>query len=488
MRSGPGELEGRLHPLALVVIARRFVGASLIPLLALLLSAGPRVLVPVLLAALFLGVPLAVLSWRRFRYRVAGGRLELHSGVFSRNVRTIQLERVRGVEVTAPFLHRLLGLVRVEVEAAAGGDSKAEFSLAAVSRAEAEALRRALLGAPTVTRGAAPLVRTLYRATGRLLALGGITSLRYVLAPAAVVGVAFNLADDLPGGLVERAGEAALDRIPSDPAGIAALSVVAVVLVLLVAAAGSLLVDWDFTLGDDGERLTAVRGLLTRRVVQLDRERIRGVDLRDTPLRRPLRLVSMTAIAAGLRGRTGRTTLAPVVHTADAPGLLRAVDAAAPDPGAMLSAHPPAARPRRLVRALPVPLVLLGLAAALGALWAVPVTLALTVLALLLALDRYRQLGHAFDGRRLVLREGSLLRRWSELDPAGIVAFSVRSSPGQRRAGVCTLDVHLGQGAGARRALDLGEEQAGALLAELAPELLAPLLPQHGREAPRSPG
>ena len=32
-------------------------------------------------------------------------------------------------------------------------------------------------------------------------------------------------------------------------------------LVLVAAAAGSLLVDWDFTLRDEGERLTATRGL-----------------------------------------------------------------------------------------------------------------------------------------------------------------------------------------------------------------------------------
>jgi hypothetical protein len=35
--------------------------------------------------------------------------------------------------------------------------------------------------------------------------------------------------------------------------------------------------------------------------------------------------------------------------------------------------------------------------------------------------------------------------------------------------------VHLGQGAGSRRALDLGEEQAAALLARVGPELFAPV-------------
>jgi putative membrane protein len=99
-----------------------------------------------------------------------------------------------------------------------------------------------------------------------------------------------------------------------------------------------------------------------------------------------------------------------------------------------------------------------------------------TVLALLVGLDRHRQLGHRFDGRRLALRGGSLQRRWSELDPDAAVAFDVTSSPGQRRAGLCTLTLHLGQGAGSRRALDLGDGQATALLAQIRPQLFEPLL------------
>ncbi|MGH3024289.1 MAG: PH domain-containing protein [Gaiellaceae bacterium] len=472
----PEEIGGRLHPLAVILIVRRFVGVSLLPAAALLLSAGTRVIVPLLTVALVVGVPLAVLSWSRFRYRVAGGRLELHSGVVSHKVRTIPLERLRGVDVTASFLHRLLGLVKVEVEAAAGGGSRAELSLAAVSRAEAERLRAVLLGAPGGHEEVEAGPRRLYRATPGLLALGGITSMRYLLAPAAVVGFVFNLADDLPGDVAERAADAAADRAPTDPILIGLLALAALAAVVLVAAAGSLLVDWEFTLEDDGERLTATRGLLTRRLVQLDRDRIRGTDLRDTPLRRPFGIAAVTAIAAGLRGRTGGTTLAPVTRTSEAAALLRSVDQHAPDPGAPLAVHPTAARTRRLLRALPLPVLLLVAAAALLVPWAIAATAALTVLAVLLALDRYRQLGYSFDGRRLTLRERSLRRRWSEFDPAAAVAFELRSSPGQRRAGVCTLTLHLGQGAGSRRALDIGEEQAAELMARLEPRLLAPLV------------
>jgi putative membrane protein len=475
----PAELEGRLHPLAVIVVARRFVGASLIPAVAVFLSAGTRVIVPAVLLALLVGLPLAVLSWWRFHYRVAGGRLELRSGVLSRSVRTIPLERVRGIEVTEPFLHRLLGLVRIDVEAAAGGGGQnAEFTLPAVSRVQAEDLREALLGAAR-PREEAEEAPPLYRATPGLLALGGVTSMSYLLATAAIVGVVFNLADDLPGNVIERAADAAADRFPTDALGLALVGAAALALVLAAAAAGSLLVDWDFTLRDEGERLAASRGLLTRRLAHLDRERIRGVDIRDTPLRRPLGLAAASAIAAGVGG----TVLAPVLRQEEVPALLRSVDAAAADPSTPLVAHPPAARSRRFVRALALPLVALVILAALAIVWAAALTLALVALALL-ALDRYRQLGHAFDGRRLVLREGSLRRRWSELDPRAAVSFDLRSSPGQRRAGVATLTVHLGQGAGSRRALDLGEEQAAALLARVGPELFAPVLPASRRLPP----
>ena len=443
----------------------------------LLLSAGARVIVPLLLAALVVGVPAAVLSWRRFSYHVVRGRLELRSGVLSRSVRTVPVERVRGVDVSQPFLHRLLGLARVEVEAAAGDSKSAELSLPAVSLAEAERLRDVLLGAARLVEGEEPEEATpLYRATPGLLALAGITSMRYLLAPAAVVGVVVNLADDLPGGLVDRATDAALDRVPTDPAGIGALAVGGAAIVLLIAAAGSLLVDWDFTLADHGERLTAVRGLLTRRVVSLDRDRVRGIDVRDTPARRPFQLVSVNAIAAGLRGRTGGTTLAPVLHLPEAATLLRAVDPSAPELLAPLTPHPTAARSRRLSRALALPAALLVMAVGLRVSWLIAAAVLLVLLAVPLALDRYRQLGHRFDGRRAVFREGSLRRRWSELDPGAAVAFELRSSPGQRRAELCTLTVHLGQGAGSRRALDVGEQQAAELIAGLHPSLLRPLL------------
>ena len=150
-----------------------------------------------------------------------GGRLIIERGVLRHSTRVVPLDRIRGVDLQAPWLHRALGLVRVDVEAAAGGQSGAELSLAAVSVQEGERLRRVLLSARRVeapVEEAAPPARVLYRATPRLLVAGGLTSGRHILAPLAIIGVIANFADDLPGQLGERLFDSAADRAPTNVA------------------------------------------------------------------------------------------------------------------------------------------------------------------------------------------------------------------------------------------------------------------------------
>jgi putative membrane protein len=470
---------GRLHPLAIVVFARRMVGASILPVVVVAFTWRPTFVVPGLLALVGVGLALVVLEWRRFTYRIENGRLVIERGVFRHTTRVVPLDRIRGVEVRAPWLHRVLGLVRVDVEAASGGSEAAELTLAAVAASEGERLRRLLLiGArPSLEAEAEqPAARVLFHASPRLLVAGGLTSGRHILAPLAIVGVVANFADDLPGGYVERLVSSAADRAPTDALGVSLVVVAALVLTAILAAGGSLLADWEFDLADDGERFLARRGLLTSRAVVIDRARVRGVDLRDSPLRRAFDLVGVHAIAGGIGGgRSGRTVLAPVVRMEEARALLRELD---PDArlDTPLERHPAAARTRRIVRAVTVPLVLAAGAFALGLPWPGAALVVLAVAGVPLGIDRYRQLGHGFDGRRLAVREGSLSRRWTSLDPAAVISYAVERSPFQARVGLCTIVLHLGQGAGTRRVLDCSEEQAAALLAALDAPLLAPFV------------
>ena len=128
----------------------------MIGIISLVTGRSPLVVGLVMLAAVALAAPFAVLAWRRFTYRVADGRLEVRSGVLTRALRTIPLDRVRGVDISAPLLHRLAGLVQVRVDDAAGGASASGLRLAAVRRGDAEALREAVLSRRAAAPGAAP--------------------------------------------------------------------------------------------------------------------------------------------------------------------------------------------------------------------------------------------------------------------------------------------------------------------------------------------
>ena len=471
------EPPGRLHPLAVLVFARKRIGMSVLPVLIIAFTWRGGLALPVLGGLLAIGLAALVLEWRRFTYRIEGGRLVIERGVLRHTTRVVPLDRIRGVDLQAPWLHRVLGLVQVEVEAAAGGKSAAELTLAAVSAEEGERLRAALLSARGAENAAIddpPRAVVLYRATPRLLVAGGLTSGRYILAPLVALGVIANFADDLPGALEERLLNEAADRVPTEALGLTLLIGIALLAALALAAAGSLLTDWNFELSDDGDRLVAHRGLLTRRAVVIDRARVRGLDLLDSPLRRAFRLVGMRVVAGGVAGgRAGRTALAPVLASDDARVLARALDPlAAPD--AALERHPRAALSRRLVRAVAAPALLGGVALALQSWLPALILFVLVFVGVPLAIDRYRQLGHRFDGSRLAVREGSLTRQWTSVDPRAVVSYAIQRSPFQARSSLCTVVLHLGQGAGSRRVLDCSEEQAAALLAALDVPLFAP--------------
>jgi putative membrane protein len=122
--------------------------------------------------------------------------------------------------------------------------------------------------------------------------------------------------------------------------------------------------------------------------------------------------------------------------------------------------------------------------AVLGALWRLahwpswPVTLSLLLLpvAVLVAEDRFRNLGHALTRQTLVVRQGSLVRRRNMLKQDGIIGWNLRQSLFQRRAGVVTMEATTAGGRQRYAALDIPQELAVRLADQALPGLLTPFL------------
>jgi putative membrane protein len=110
--------------------------------------------------------------------------------------------------------------------------------------------------------------------------------------------------------------------------------------------------------------------------------------------------------------------------------------------------------------------VLLVVAAAVAVV-AVPV-------AILLARDAYRGLGHGARGRYLVTRAGSVRRSTAVLARDGVIGWTVKQSVFQRRRGLATFTATTAAGAGAYSIRDADAAEGLAFAASAVPGVLAP--------------
>ncbi|WP_245623129.1 PH domain-containing protein [Spirillospora albida] len=464
--SAPGR---RLHPLTFVVGAVREMLALLAAGATGLLVGGLSTAFYFTLAGLLFGLVFHVVSWGTFTYVLYDDRIELRRALVGRSVKSIPRDRIRGVDISASLPHRLLRLAVVHIDAGADGG---EGTLNAVSRQEAERLRRALL----TRTGAVPRLRPLGRMRRRWYVYAPLSG-AYLLTPFALagslLGTLYNVGDDL--GLItrDRVEAIAHDMVGLPPAVVVALAILVLLAMPIMSIVVFMLFNWDFTLYARGGSLVAERGLITRRSVSLERRRLRGVELADNPFERMSGVARLGALVTGLGDAAHRGRLLPAAPRPVAVSLAARVLGELPGP---LRRHPRAARGRRVVRAVAPPLGVGALALLAGQPWVAGTCGALAVLAVPLGLDRYRQLGHATDDARLTVRSGSLRRRQVVVEHGAVVGWRIRRTLFQRRLGLATLSVAVGAGEGGYQAVDMAEPDAVALAAAITPAWVTPFL------------
>jgi putative membrane protein len=250
-----------------------------------------------------------------------------------------------------------------------------------------------------------------------------------------------------------------------------------------LAVAGYLVTNWGFTLTDTTTSHGSSgawhlrRGLLTTRETTIAAERLAGVDLVEPVGLRLAGAARLSAIVTGLQpGEDSGGVLAPPAPREVVTGTASAVVGSSGPVTGPLVPHGPAAVRRRYARALGPGLLVaaaaLGsVASGAGAGWLAVAVLA-PALALLLARDRSRALGHALAGRHLVARSGSLLRRRQVLDTGHVIGWSFRATWFQRRAGLTSLVATTAGGPQAVTVLDVPEDTAVAVADRAVPGLV----------------
>ena len=420
-------------------------------------------------AALGLLVAFGVARWFTTSYRIDGEQIQRREGVLARRVLSVPRNRIRSVSTDARLLHRLLGLTVVKVGTGQEGRGDADFALDAVRVAEVAGLRAVLLTESPEFEDQAPQARVLARWELSWLRYSPLsfTGLAMIAAAVAVVyqtGVVATL-EDSP---LVRQG---LDAAERAGAVVAVVGLVGFVLVasLVLSVLRSLVTFGNLVLSRSEGVLNLEHGLLRLRQHTYDTRRLRGGTLREPLLVRAFGGARLDAVMTGVGGAGEASLLLPPCPRTTAEAVLAELTAPGVADGP-LRGHGPAATRRRWTRALPVPAVAgVALVVAGTPLWTWLVWSAVTVAAAFLAFDRSRALGHSVDDRWLIARSGSVERRRDCIAAAGVIGWTVRQTPFQRRAGVATLVAATAAGIKGYRVIDVPADQAWAVAAAASP-------------------
>lgn len=454
-----GDVARRLHPLSPFLSIIAMAPRLALPALLVFASTAGRVV----FGAGVLLLLLRVAGYWRTWYVLSADGLVVRSGWFQRSERVIALDRVQHVEVVQSLRHRVTGLCAVHVSVAGSGAEP--VVLDAIDAQEARRVQEVLeLGRRLSDVASAPSdvpppppAPLLHLGLG-VLALGGVTGAAVLVLP---VFLALGW-DELSGYIDD---EAAVDRVVS--LGVVVLVIAGVVLAAVVAAGLMVLRHYDFTLSRVGADLRIDRGLLERRRSVIPLRRVQSVQLSANMLRRWAGLATIDVQLASSVDHEGTGSVDNTVPVGSLAQLqpLVAVFAGVDELPAATRQHPRAARRRAVTRralvlvppwalvAWPFPLVALAGSVACG------------VGAWIGGHRWWMHLRHGSDSAVLVTESGWFVVRRTVQPWSKVQSVSLRQSPGQRRAGLCHLDLHVAASRSTTRVRDAGLDQAVALLA-----------------------
>ena len=454
----------RMHPTSVLFRVGNYAKQLAFPLIVFLfLARGDSW---ELYASIF-AIPLAIYEcWRYFTttYQITNDQLVVKSGALFRSERNIPLQRIQNIDLVQNLFHRLLQVAEVRIETASGSDPEAILKVVGVDEVERLRLRifsgRAATAAiPAAEQPGAlpgqqpqpaepePVVELLQLPTIELIKWGLIT-----YRGLAIVGVAFGLMwqlelfDDLedrwrdPGDL--------LDRLQGFGTALAigALILSGIVALTLLSVAWAILKLHNYRLVRIGDSLRVTCGLWTRLTATIPRQRIQLVSLRQSPLHRLFRRVTVSVETAGGSGDAdkipiNRRWLVPLVDERRLPEILHEIQ---PEMELLdLQWQPPAPKARRrMVRkgiawaiVLSVPWVALA--------WFVPL-IALPLLLILFTWHAYaaaRVLAYARTPTGIAFRSGVLTRQISATRVNRIQTLRQSQTPFDRRYNMARVAV-----------------------------------------------
>ncbi len=439
----------RLHPLSILIEAVRVVGRMALAIVFLVISlmtGSKSDMTEVFATGLgMVVVVFAVFRYLTFRYAIQDGNLHIKSGLIVRQNRTIPLDRIQNINLTRTWVHRILGLVDVEIETASG--AKAEASLSAVTDEQAHVLKARLSGqAPRIVSHVleARRANVVYRASVKELILAGATENRLLAIIASIVGLQFVFQ-----GMIERIAEQKQwMTLMKSPAMIAAVAVGMLLVGWIVSIVTTLVKYYNFELILEDGKLRRQYGLINHIENVVPIRRVQVIRVKQTLLQRLFKVSKVYVETAGAYGEakdpsagTASSLITPILAVNRFPMMSELVypKASLTDVSWKQVSRWTVWRHTRSIIAIAL---ILGVASYFFIkLWALAVFGGFVSLAFLSGLIYYRTGRFADHNDVIVARRGLVGRQTWYVPCDKVQCVGVSQSPIQRRLGLMTVSI-----------------------------------------------
>lgn len=489
----------RLHPLTLAYRIVVSLPPFLLALIPMIRRGGVETYMSVFLGVIYgvFALPWIVLYYVRFMFKITPREVVIHSGILTRQRRSIPLERIQNVEIEQRLMQRALGIARVRISTA--GSASSEGTLDSVTLTDARRIRQQIRAyqqqampagteAPPPLPGAAaseatavgvtgaspampvqdeaePEGELIYRMPARRVFLAG--SLRFSLVYIAIFLSLFQYVDIAPERIFDwfdRGGLDGLQESNSLPGW--ALFLLAFVFAALLSWISGIVTTvnryFGFTLRLEGRKAQTKSGLLSLVENTIPLPRMQALHLRANALMRKLGWGRLEVQTMGVVTQSGQKVAMPLARYSE---LWRTARRLYPFelPDAKFSVSRLTIR-RAFVRYSVALLVFLGLEAWLfdlnpNVLWGLLLLPALYGLAVL----RYRNHTFSLTEDAIFVRYGVFQHRTWVVPLNRVQTLSLTATLFQRRLGLATLNIDTaGASAGNPTIIDLPAAEAAA--------------------------
>lgn len=262
----------------------------------------------------------SVVRWFRFFYNVTERELQIEYGLFVRKQRFVPFERIQSIHMTEGIIHRLFGVVKLEIETA-GGNFEPEAQLSSLKRQQAEELRAWIRNQKASSKEEEKLQEQEieqyefeFRLSKKALLIVASTSGGFGILFSFIGAIFSQIEEFLP----EHFYENIFERFLSSSVMLIAASVIVIAfLAWIVSIISTVLRFGGFTLKKKEDELIIERGLLEKRHVTIPLNKVQAVRIDEGILRQPFRYATISVEVAGTSGDENEqsTIIHPLIKT-----------------------------------------------------------------------------------------------------------------------------------------------------------------------------